>query len=53
MTLFFKKDIYHAKIKNTEDKIPGVTNLATNITFNAKIDQVKKEISISFFLHLF
>ena len=24
-----KKDVYHAKIKNIEDKIPDITNLAT------------------------
>ena len=31
-----KKDVYNAKIKNIEDKIPDVTNLATNTTRNAK-----------------
>ena len=31
-----KKDVY-AKIKNIEDKIPDVTNVATNTTLNAKI----------------
>ena len=30
-----KKDVYDAKIKNTEDKIPDITNLATNTTLNA------------------
>ena len=30
------KDVYNAKIKNIEDKIPDVTNLATNTTLNAK-----------------
>ena len=24
-----KKDVYHAKVKNIEDKIPDITNLAT------------------------
>ena len=33
-----KKDGYNAKIKNVEDKIPDITNLATNTTFNAKIN---------------
>ena len=33
-----KKDIYNAKIKTIEDKIPDITNLATNTTLNAKID---------------
>ena len=31
-----KKDVYNAKIRNIEDKIPDVTNLATNTTLNAK-----------------
>ena len=39
-----KKDVYNAKIKNIEDKIPDVTNLATNTTLNAKINEVKGEI---------
>ena len=40
-----EKDVYNAKIKNIENKIPDVTNLATNTTLNAKINEVKKEIS--------
>ena len=32
-----KKDIYNAKIKNIEDKLPDITNLATNASVNAKI----------------
>ena len=32
-----KKDVYNAKIKNIEDEIPDITNLATNTTLNAKI----------------
>ena len=39
-----KKDAYSAKIKNVEDKIPDVTNLANNTTLNAKINEVKNEI---------
>ena len=39
-----KKDVYNAKIKTIEDKIPDITNLATNTTLNAKINEVKKEI---------
>ena len=31
-----KKDVYNAKIKNIEDKIPDITNLATKTTLNAK-----------------
>ena len=40
-----KKDAYNAKIKNIEDKIPDITNLATNTTLNAKLNEVKKEIA--------
>ena len=40
-----KKDLYNAKIKNIEDKIPDITNLATKTTLNAKINEVKAEIS--------
>ena len=32
------------KIKNTEGEISDITNLATNTTLNAKINEVKKEI---------
>ena len=39
-----KKDVYNAKIKNIEDKIPDITNLAKT-TLNAKINEVKGEIS--------
>ena len=39
-----KKDVYNAKMKNIEDKIPDITNLATNTTLNAKINEVKVEI---------
>ena len=37
----FKKDVYNAKIKTIEDKIPDITNLATNVSLNAKINDVK------------
>ena len=40
-----KKDLYNAKIKNIEDKISDITNLATKTTLNAKINGVKGEIS--------
>ena len=33
-----KKDAHNAKIKNIEDKIPDITNLATNVSFNPKIN---------------
>ena len=32
-----KKDVYNAHIKNIEDKLPDITNLANNATINAKI----------------
>ena len=37
----FKK--IYAKIKNIEDKIPGVTNLVTNASLNAKTNKVEGE----------
>ena len=39
-----KKDVYNAKIKDNEDKIPDITNLATNTILNAKINEVKIEV---------
>ena len=39
-----KKDVYNGKIKIIEDKIPDITNLATNASLNAKINEVKGEI---------
>ena len=35
-----KIDVYNAKIKNIEDKIPDNTNLATNASLNAKINEI-------------
>ena len=40
----FKKDVYNAEIINTEDKIPVITNVATNTTLNAKVNEIKNEI---------
>ena len=34
-----QKDVYNAKIKNIEDKISDMTNLATETTFNSKINE--------------
>ena len=42
-----KKDLYTAKIKNVEDKIPDITNLASNTSRNAKTIEVKGEIPIT------
>ena len=36
--MLLKKDEYNTKIKDIEDKIPNITNLATNTTINAKIN---------------
>ena len=38
-----KKDVYNAKVKNIEDKISDISNLATETTLNAKINEVKGE----------
>ena len=34
--MLLKLDIYNAKIKTIEDKIPGATNLVTKTTLNTK-----------------
>ena len=39
-----KKTKNKVKIKNVEDKISAITNLATKTTLNAKINEVKAEI---------
>ena len=39
-----KKTEDNAKIKNIEDKIPDITNVAIKATHNAKINEVKSEI---------
>ena len=39
-----KKDVYNAKIKNVEDKIPDNTKLASNTTLKAKTNEVPNEI---------
>ena len=39
-----KKDVYNDKIKNIEDKIPGITNLGTKTTLSAAINKVAGEI---------
>ena len=41
-----KKDVYNGEIKDIEDKIPDITNLTTETTLNAKINEVKGEITI-------
>ena len=37
-------DTFDAKIKNIDDKIPDITNLATNASLNAQINEVKGQI---------
>ena len=39
-----KRDVYNAKIKNSEDKIPDITKLATNASLNAKINEIEGEV---------
>ena len=39
-----KKDASNAQIKDSEDEIPDVANLATNTTPKAKINEFKNEI---------
>ena len=39
-----KRVVYNATIKNIEDKIPDITNLATNASLNSKINEVKDAI---------
>ena len=39
-----KEDECNAKIKDIVDKIPDITNLATNTALGAKINEVKNEI---------
>ena len=34
------KKIYNAKIKNIEDKIPDITNLASKATLDAKMNEI-------------
>ena len=42
--MMFLKNVYNAKIKNIEDKIPDITNLTTNTNLNAIINVVKNKI---------
>ena len=42
--MFSLKKIYITQIKNVEEKIPDITNLATNACLNAKIKEVIGEI---------
>ena len=39
-----RKDVYNAKVKNSENKVLDITNLAINAPLNAKINEVKGKI---------
>ena len=39
--ILLKKTEHNGRIKNIEDKIPDITNLATKTTLNAKINGIK------------
>ena len=41
--MLLKKMYKMLKIKNIEDEIPDITNLDTNATVNAKINEVKNK----------
>ena len=38
-----KKYVYNTKIKGIEDKVPDITNLATNSTLNNKTNEIKNK----------
>ena len=42
--MLLNKDVYNAKIKDIENKILDINNLATNTTLNTKINETKNEI---------
>ena len=42
--MLLKKDVYNAEIKNIEDKMPDITNLATNTTLKSKINEIKNKM---------
>ena len=42
--MLLKKDVYNAEIKNIEDKMPNITNLATNTTLKSKINEIKNKM---------
>ena len=44
--IFKQKTDYNAKIKDTEDKIPNISKLATNTTLSNEINKVKGEIPL-------
>ena len=42
--MLIKCYLYSPQMRNIEDTMRDITNLATNTAFNAKINEVKKEI---------
>ena len=42
--MLLKKGVYNAKIKDIEDKVPDITNLATTAALNGKTNEVKGKI---------
>ena len=42
--MLLKKDVYNAKIKDIEDKVPDITNLATTAALNGKTNEIKGKI---------
>ena len=42
--MLLKKDVYNAKIKDIEDKVPDITNLATTAALKGKTNEVKGKI---------
>ena len=44
--IFKQKTDYNARIKDTEDKIPNISKLATNTTLSNEINKVKGEIPL-------
>ena len=48
---FVKKDAFDDKIKNIEDKILDITNLSTNASLTAKINEVKNKIHYCFYCY--
>ena len=47
-----KKDVYNAKIKNGEDKIPVITNLATNASLKECLIDKPETFSPKFCLYI-
>ena len=45
-SLNVKNDVHNATMKNIEDKVPDITNLATNTTLNTKANEVKGKMPI-------